>query len=65
MSLMSELTTKQVLAVAALAGCDPRTVRAYLRGDLVRPSLHERIQDAIVRQGIARGDSAPTTKREA
>lgn len=38
--------------VAVAADCDPRSVRRYLRGELVRPSTIARIERALAQLGF-------------
>lgn len=54
---MDERTTSRLTAhderrVAVAAGCDPRTVRAYLRGDPTRSTTAARIADALRELGF-------------
>ena len=43
---------QQVLLIAAIAGADPRSVRRFLNGGLMRPSVTERIDRAIEELGL-------------
>lgn len=51
------LTPHQERAVAVAAGCDPRRVRAFLRGDPTRSTTSARIAEALQKLGL--GVSAP------
>lgn len=46
------MTNVEVLRVAGEAGCDPRTVRRYERGDTVKPMVGERIRAAMKKLGL-------------
>jgi len=60
---------QQVLLIAAIAGADPRSVRRFLNGGLMRPSVTERIDRAIEELGLrhlrraSTVDDAATTPR--
>ncbi len=43
---------QQVLLIAAIAGADPRSVRRFLNGGLMRPSVVERIDRALEELGL-------------
>jgi len=45
-------TTQQRLRIAAEAEADPRTVRRYLEGGTIRPTIIERIERAMKKLGI-------------
>ena len=47
------LTPHEERCVAVEAGCDPRTVRRYLAGDLVVSTLAARIRRAVLALGYA------------
>ena len=49
------MTNVEVLRVAGEAGCDPRTVRRYERGDPVKSMVGDRIKAALKKLGIKAG----------
>lgn len=46
------LDAASLRAIAVRASCDPRTVRAVLMGERVRPMTHARIRSALLEMGI-------------
>ena len=46
---MRKMPIRDRRLLAAIALCDVRTVERYLRGEMVRPSLRERIEAALPR----------------
>ncbi|MBK8257023.1 MAG: hypothetical protein IPK82_30660 [Polyangiaceae bacterium] len=55
------MTPHEERRIAVQAGCDPRTVRAYLMGKQVRSTVSARIAETLKRLGIQVG-SAPTQR---
>ena len=47
MSEARKLTPHDERAVAVRAGCDPRTVRAYMEGRAVRSTVASRVAEAL------------------
>lgn len=47
-----KLTPHEERRVAVAAGCDPRTVRAYLKGRAQRSTVVSRVHDALVALGF-------------
>jgi DNA-binding LacI/PurR family transcriptional regulator len=46
-----QLTPHQEREVAVLAGCDPRTVRAYVDGKPQRSTIAARVEQALAKLG--------------
>lgn len=43
------ISSGDILRIAAAAQCDPRTVKSYLAGTVIRPLSKERIEAAMKR----------------
>jgi hypothetical protein len=57
------LTPHDERRVAVQAGCDPRTVRAYLAGRSVRSTVASRVRGALEALGMpGRGSSPPSAE---
>lgn len=48
----AKLTPHEMRAVGVTAGVDPRTVRAYLRGDPQRSTGKARVEEALQKMGL-------------
>lgn len=55
----SKLNPHDERRVAVVAGCDPRRVRAYLRGERTRSTTAARISEALRTLGIQASPCAP------
>ena len=49
-----KLTPHEERVIAVKAGCDPRTVRRMLRGQLVRSTVRSRIEQALRDRSVTR-----------
>lgn len=58
---MRQLSPHEERRIAVSAGCDPRTVRSYLRGAPTRSTTAARIADALRTLGIQAGLPEPDT----
>lgn len=56
---MQTLTPHDERRVAVHAGCDPRTVRAFLAGRSVRSTVAARVRDALAACGLVPCPSSP------
>ncbi len=48
--------------LCALAGCDDRTVKRFYRGQVMKPTVQERIADAARALGFSLPPSAPASR---
>jgi DNA-binding LacI/PurR family transcriptional regulator len=58
--MSAALTPHQERTIAVAAGCDPRTVRAYLKGKPQRSTTASRIAAALAKHGYPDRNPAPS-----